>query len=154
MHIFEKKIKNLDIVIPELSVPIANYLPYKICKQILYISGQAPIVEGKIIYIGKVGIDISIEDGINAAKICCLNILAIIKHAINGNWDKFDEIIKIGGFVNSNPSFSDHPIIINGASDLLVKVFGENGKHTRFAVGSNSLPLNIAVEVEAVVKLK
>ena len=154
MHTFEKNIKTLGINIPELSIPVANYVPYKVVNNILYVSGQAPVLNGKLIYLGKVGIDISIEDGIEAARICCLNILAAIKHSIDGNWDRFGEIIKIGGFVNSNPDFTDHPKIINGASDLLVSIFGDKGKHTRFAVGSNSLPLNIAVEIEAIIQLQ
>ena len=153
MHIFEKKIKELDIIIPTLSVPIANYVPYKIVDKILYISGQGPLVDGKLIYKGKIDKDISLEEGIEAAKICCLNIIAIIKYAIEDNWDKFDEVIKIGGFVNSDPNFSDQPKIINGASDLLVKIFGDQGKHARFAVGSNSLPLDMTVEIEAIIKL-
>ena len=154
MHIFEKNIKNLDIIVPELSVPMANYVPYKIVNQCLYVSGQGPVIDGKIIYKGKVGTDITIEDGIDAAKICCLNIIGIIKHATEGNWDKFGEIIKLGGFVNSSPNFTDQPKVINGASDLLVNIFGNKGKHTRFAVGSNSLPFEIAVEIEAIIKLQ
>ena len=154
MHIFEKNIKDLNIVIPKLSVPVANYLPYKLANKTLYVSGQGPVIDGKIIYKGKVGEDISLEEGINAAKICCLNIIAIIKHATNNNWDKFVEIIKIGGFVNSNSDFYDQPKIINGASDLLVRIFGDKGRHARFAVGSSSLPLNIAVEIEATIKLQ
>jgi len=154
MHIFEKNIKDLNIVIPKLSVPVANYLPYKLANKTLYVSGQGPVIDGKIIYKGKVGKDISLEEGIDAAKICCLNIIAIIKHATNSNWDKFVEIIKIGGFVNSNSDFYDQPKVINGASDLLVRIFGDKGKHARFAVGSSSLPLNIAVEIDATIKLQ
>jgi len=154
MHIFEKNIKDLDIVIPGLSVPVANYLPYKLVNKTLYASGQGPVIDGKIIYKGKVGEDISLEEGIKAAEICCLNIIAIIKHATNSNWDKFVEIIKIGGFVNSNSDFYDQPKVINGASDLLVRIFGDKGKHARFAVGSSSLPLNIAVEIDATIKLQ
>jgi enamine deaminase RidA (YjgF/YER057c/UK114 family) len=153
MHVFEKNIKELDITIPKLSVPIANYVPYKVIDNILYVSGQGPVIDGQVIYKGKVGSDISIEDGIEASKICCLNILASIKHVTDNDWDKFGEMIKLGGFVNSNSDFHDQPKIINGASDLLVSVFGDKGKHTRFAVGSNSLPLNISVEIEAVIKL-
>ncbi len=154
MHIFEKKIKELDIIIPTLSVPLANYVPYKIIDNILYVSGQGPLVNGKLMYKGKIDKDISIDEGIKAAKICCLNIIGIIKYAIEDNWGKFGEIIKIGGFVNSDPNFSDQPQIINGASDLLVEIFGDQGKHARFAVGSNSLPLDMAVEIEAIIKLQ
>ena len=123
------------------------------CIRDRYISGQGPLVDGKLIYKGKIDKDISLDEGIEAAKICCLNIIAIIKHATEDNWDKFGEIIKIGGFVNSDPNFSDQPKIINGASDLLVKIFGDQGRHARFAVGSNSLPLDMAVEIEAMIKL-
>jgi len=154
MHIFEKNIKDLDIIIPVLSVPMANYVPYKIVDQNLYVSGQGPLIDGKIIYKGKIGKDITIDEGIEAAKICCLNIIAIIKHATKGDWNKFGEIIKLGGFVNSNPGFLDQPKIINGASDLLVKIFGNKGKHSRFAVGSNSLPFDMSVEIEAIIKLQ
>ena len=133
--------------------PIANYLPFKISKNIVYISGQAPIMDGKIIFSGKIGDKLSIEDGINAAKLCCMNILSIIKYACNDDWNNFNEIVKIGGFVNCKDNFTDHPKIINGASNLLVEILGDKGKHARFAVGSNSLPLDIAVEIEAVVSL-
>ena len=153
MHIFEKKIKELDIILPTLSIPLANYVPYKIVDKILYISGQGPLVDGKLIYKGKIDKDISLDEGVDAARICCLNIIAIIKYAIEDNWDKFGEVIKIGGFVNSDPHFSDQPKIINGASDLLVKIFGDQGKHARFAVGTNSLPRNVPVEVDAVFEI-
>ena len=154
MHIFEKKIKDLDLVIPDIATPIANYLPYKISGNKIYVSGQAPMKNGSIIYKGKVGEDISEEEGIMAAELCCINIIAVLKNAINNDWEKLEEFIKIGGFVNCNESFNNHPKIINGASDLLVKIFEEKGKHSRFAVGSNSLPMNMAVEIEAIIKLK
>jgi enamine deaminase RidA (YjgF/YER057c/UK114 family) len=154
MHIFEKKIKDLDLNIPDMAIPIANYVPYKIFDKTLYVSGQAPIKEGSIIYKGKVGEDITEEEGIKAAEICCINIIAVLKSAINGDWDLLDGFIKLGGFVNCNVNFTNHPQIINGASDLLVKIFSEQGKHTRFAVGSNSLPMNISVEIDAVIKLR
>ena len=154
MHIFEKNIKDLDLNIPDMATPIANYVPYKIFDKILYVSGQAPSKDGSLIYIGKVGEDISEEDGIKAAELCCINIIAALKSAINSDWDKLDGFIKLGGFVNCNTDFTNHPQIINGASNLLVKIFGEQGKHARFAVGSNSLPMNISVEIEAIIKLR
>ena len=153
MHIFEKNIKNLDIIIPELSKPLANYVPYKISNQILYISGQTPIKNGAFIYKGKVGKDITEDDGIRAAELCCINVISVLKSAINGDWEKLDEFIKIGGFVNCSNEFTKHPQIINGASNLLFKIFGEKGKHTRYAVGSNSLPMNVSVEIDAMIKL-
>jgi len=154
MHIFEKNIKDLDLIIPDLVPPVANYVPYKIIEKLIYVSGQAPIKDGQIAYTGKVGSDISEEDGIKAAELCCINIIAALKSAVKNDWERLDHFIKLGGFVNCKNEFKNHPIIINGASDLLVKIFGEKGKHTRFAVGSNSLPLNIAVEIEAIIKLK
>ena len=119
----------------------------------LYISGQTPSKDGKIKYKGKVGFDISEQEGIKAAELCCVNIIAALKNAINSNWEHLDEFVKLGGFVNCKADFANHPKIINGASDLLVKIFGEHGKHTRFAVGSNSLPVNISVEIDALIKL-
>ena len=154
MHIFEKNIKNLELKIPSMALPVANYIPYKILDKILYISGQAPIKEGLLIYKGKVGKDITEEEGIEAAKLCCINIISALKSAINNDWEKLDGFIKLGGFVNCDANFVNHPQIINGASDLLVNIFGEQGKHTRFAVGSNSLPMNISVEIDAVIKLR
>ena len=154
MHIFEKNIKNLELKIPSMALPVANYVPYKIFDKILYISGQAPIKEGSLIYKGKVGKDITEEEGIEAGKLCCINIISALKSAINNDWEKLDGFIKLGGFVNCDANFVNHPQIINGASDLLVNIFGEQGKHTRFAVGSNSLPMNISVEIDAVIKLR
>ena len=154
MHIFEKKIKDLALNIPDMAMPLANYVPYKIFDKILYISGQGPIKEGSLIYKGKVGKDITEEDGIKAAELCCINIISALKGAINSDWEKLDGFIKLGGFVNCNADFTNHPQIINGASNLLVEIFGERGKHTRFAVGSNSLPMNISVEIDAVIKLR
>lgn len=154
MHVFEENIKQLGIEIPDMPNALANYVPYKLSDSIVYVSGQAPVMNGKLIYKGKVGNDISIEDGIKAAELCCINIISVLKKSINGDWNKLDNFLKLGGFVNCNSDFVDQPQIINGASDLLVKIFGEQGKHSRFAVGSNSLPMNIAVEIDAIIKIK
>ncbi len=154
MHVFEENIKQLGIEIPDMPNALANYVPYKLSNSIVYVSGQAPVMNGKLIYKGKVGNDISIEDGIKAAELCCINIISVLKKSINGDWNKLDNFLKLGGFVNCNSDFVDQPQIINGASDLLVKVFGEQGKHSRFAVGSNSLPMNISVEIDAIIKIK
>ena len=153
MHPIDRKINELKLILPKVASPIANYVPYKICNKMLYVSGQGPIKDGKLIYEGKVGDNLTIEDGIEAAKLCCLNILSIIKHACDDNWDFFNEVVKIGGFVNCTSDFIEQPKIINGASNMLVEVLGEKGKHSRFAVGANSLPLNMAVEIEAIVSL-
>ena len=154
MHIFEKNIKALDLEIPNIAIPVANYVPYKIINDMLYISGQTPSKAGKIIYEGKVGSDISEQEGIKAAELCCINIIAALKKTINSDWERLEQFIKIGGFVNCNSNFTNHPQIINGASDLLIKIFGDQGKHSRFAVGSNSLPMNSSVEIDAIIKIR
>ena len=151
---FDENIKKLGLTIPNPPDAVANYIPYKIADKILYISGQAPLKDGNVIYKGKVGDNISMEEGIKAAELCCINIIAALKKSINNDWDQLDTFIKLGGFVNCKEDFVDQPKIINGASDLLVSIFGEQGRHTRFAVGSNSLPLDISVEIDATIKLK
>lgn len=154
MHLFEKNIKNLGIELPSPPSALANYVPFKVVDNLVYISGQAPAKNGEILYKGKIGAEISEEKGIEAAKLCCLNIISTLKLCIANDWNKFEEFIKIGGFVNCNSDFTAHPKIINGASDLLVSIFGNQGKHARFAVGSSSLPLDISVEIDAIVKIK
>ena len=153
MHTFEENIKKLGFVIPEPPVAVANYVPYKIMNNIMYISGQAPIQNGELLYKGKVGYDLSLEDGIKAAELCCINIIAAIKKGIEGDWNKLDCFLKLGGFVNCNSDFIDQPKVINGASDLIVSVFGDCGMHTRAAVSTNTLPLGVAVEVDAIFEL-
>ena len=153
MHTFEENIKKLELVIPEPPVAVANYVPYKIMNNIMYISGQAPIQNGELLYKGKVGYDLSLEDGIKAAELCCINIIAAIKKGIEGDWNKLDCFLKLGGFVNCNSDFIDQPKVINGASDLIVSVFGNYGMHTRAAVSTNTLPLGVAVEVDAIFEL-
>ena len=154
MHLFEKNIKDLGLIISEPPAALANYVPFKVIDNLVYVSGQGPIQNGKIMYTGKVGDNVSEENGILAAELCCLNIIASLHKSINGDWDRLDNFVKLGGFVNCKDSYINQPKIINGASDLLVKIFGEQGKHTRFAVGSNSLPMNIAVEIDAIIKIK
>ena len=107
MHIFEKNIKDLDLNIPDMATPVANYVPYKIFDKILYVSGQAPSKEGSLIYIGKVGEEITEEDGVKAAELCCINIIAALKSAINNDWEKLEGFIKLGGFVNCNANFTN-----------------------------------------------
>ena len=154
MHIFEENIKKLDLKIPDLPSPLANYVPYKVSDNTVYVSGQGPVIDGKIIYSGKVDNEISQEEGVKAAELCCINIIAALKSSINGDWNRLDTFLKLGGFVNCDNDFSDQPKIINGASDLLVNIFGDKGRHSRFAVGSNALPLNISVEIDAIIKIK
>tara|TARA_E500000331_G_scaffold341989_1_gene375093 strand:+ start:426 stop:890 length:465 start_codon:yes stop_codon:yes gene_type:complete len=154
MHLFEENIKNLGLNIPELPKALANYVPFKIVGKTMYISGQAPVRNGEMIYKGKVGSDITIEEGIEAAKLCVINIIAAVKTGLEGDWNKLDSFVKLTGFVNCQDSFTDQPKIINGASDMLVEIFGDQGRHTRVAVGSNALPLGISVEIDAIIQLK
>ena len=154
MHIFEENIKKLDLIIPEMPTPMANYVPFKVADNTVYVSGQGPVVDGKIVYSGKVGKEISEKEGIKAAELCCINIVSALKTSLNGDWDRLDTFLKLGAFVNCDENFTDQPKIINGASDLLVSIFGDKGRHARFAVGSNSLPFNISVEIDAIIKIK
>ena len=154
MHLFEENIKNLGLNIPELPKALANYVPFKIVGKTMYISGQAPVRNGEMIFKGKVGSDITIEEGIEAAKLCVINIIAAVKTGLEGDWSKLDCFVKLTGFVNCQDSFTDQPKIINGASDMLVEIFGDQGRHTRVAVGSNALPLGISVEIDAIIQLK
>lgn len=154
MHLFEENIKNLGLNIPELPKALANYVPFKIVGKTMYISGQAPVRNAEMIYKGKVGSDITIEEGIEAAKLCVINIIAAVKTGLEGDWNKLDSFVKLTGFVNCQDSFTDQPKIINGASDMLVEIFGDQGRHARVAVGSNALPLGISVEIDAIIQLK
>ena len=154
MHSFEENIMQLGINIPDVPVPLANYVPYKVSDNVVYVSGQGPVLNGDLMYKGKVNEDISIEDGIKAAELCCINVIAALKKSVNGDWNRLDGFLKLGGFVNCKDDFYDQPKIINGASDLLVKIFGDQGRHARFAVGSNALPMNISVEIDAIIKIK
>lgn len=149
----EARLAALGIELPAAAAPAANYVPYVITGNQLWIAGQVPFENGRIAYRGKVGADLSIEDGIAAARTCGLNILAQAKAAL-GDLDRVARVVKLGGFVNAPPDFTDHPKIINGASDLIVEVFGDAGKHARFAVGAGGLPMNSAVEVDAVMEVK
>ena len=154
MHLFEENIKNLGLNIPDLPKALANYVPYKIVGKTMYISGQAPVKDGELIYKGKVGLEITVEDGIEAAKLCVTNIIAAVKTGLEKDWEKLDSFVKLTGYVNCQDNFTDQPKIINGASDMLVDIFGDQGRHSRVAVGSNALPLGIAVEIDAIVQLK
>ena len=153
MSVIEKNLKNLNIILPTAPAPAANYVPYSTTGKLIFVSGQIPIVNGEMI-IGKVGKDTEINDAVRAARACGLAIISQLKVATNSNLDSISKIIKLGGFVNCVDSFTKQPEIINGASDLMVQVFGEKGKHSRFAVGSNSLPRGVVVEIEAIAEIQ
>ncbi|HCO56566.1 MAG: RidA family protein [Burkholderiaceae bacterium] len=145
-----ERLKELGIELPIPLQPLANYVPYRWSGSLLFVSGQVPVQNGTLPYLGKVGVDLSIEQGQAAARLCAINILAQVNAALNGNLDHVNACLKLGGFVNCAPDFSDQPTVINGASDFMVDVFGDKGRHARAAVGSNALPRNVAVEVDAI----
>lgn len=149
----EATLAGLGIELPQAAVPVAAYVPAVRSGNTLYISGQITVWNGERRFIGKVGQEVTLEQGKDAARLCALNILAQAKAALNGDLDRITRVIKLGGFVNSGPDFHDHPAVINGASELMQAVFGDAGKHARFAVGAPSLPFNVAVEVEAVLEV-
>ena len=153
-NIIEDKLKQLNIKLDEVSKPAGNYVPYVISNNLVFISGQLPFIDGTITIKGKVDKDVSIDDGIKMAEVCAKALLSQLKAACNGDLDKVIRVVKLGGFVASSPDFTDHPKIINGASDLIVKIFEEKGKHSRFAVGVASLPLNAPVEIEGIFEIK
>ncbi len=150
----EKKLQELGIAIPQALTPVANYVPFVKSANQVFISGQLPIENGEVKYVGKLGEGISIEDGKKAARICALNILANLKNACDGDLDKVVRCVKLGIFVNATPEFTDHPAVGNGASDLMVEIFGDKGKHARFAMGAGSLPRGVSVEIDAVFEIK
>lgn len=150
----EKKLQTLGIMLPEVAAPVANYLPFVKSGNQIFISGQLPLENGQLKYIGKLGGEISVEDGKKAARACVLNIIANLKNACNGDLDRVSHCVKLGIFVNSTADFADHSLVGNGASDLLVEIFGIKGKHSRFAVGVPSLPKNVAVEIDAIFEIE
>lgn len=153
-HQIEQKLQELGITLPEPSAAAANYRPYVVHDNLVYISGQLPVKDGKIAYEGKIGKDMSLQDGVEAAKLCAINILAQLKQACGNDFNRVDRCLKLGGFVNAATDFTQHPQVINGASNLLGEVMGAAGEHARFAMGAGSLPLNVSVEIEAVFALK
>jgi len=149
----EQKLQELGLQLPEMAKPIAAYVPAIRVADTVYTSGQIPLVKGEVKFKGKLGREFAIEDGYEAAKICALNCLAATKSVIN-DLDRIEKVIKVVGFVNSDVGFTDQPKVINGASDLLGKVFGPNGAHARSAVGVAELPLGVAVEIEMIFQIK
>lgn len=147
------RLAELGIQLPRPSTPAANYVPFVIVGNIAFISGQVTIQEGKLAYTGKVGSELTIDEGYQAARICGLNLIAQLREACGGNLDRMRRVVKLGGFVNSAPDFKDHPKVINGASDLMVEVFGDAGRHARCAVGAPSLPSGTAVEVDGIFEI-
>ena len=148
-----KSLEELNIILPKASKPVANYSPYVITENKIYISGQIPFQEGNIIYKGKVGKDIGIEEAKKASALCLINTIAVLFDATKGNLNIVKSCVKINVFINSVNDFFDQPIVADGASDLIKDIFKENGNHARSAVSCNSLPKNAAVEIDSIFQL-
>lgn len=148
----EEKLSSLGITLPSPPAPAGSYVPVVVAGNLAFVAGQIPLEAGQVKFKGKVGKDVPIEAGQEAARLCTVNALAQLKAAL-GSLDRIKRVVKVTGFVNCEPSFADQPKVVNGASDLLVQVFGEKGKHVRAAVGVASLPMQSAVEVEFIVEI-
>lgn len=150
----KEKLESLGYRLPAAPVPAANYLPYIQTGNLLHVAGQVPFEHGKIRYKGTVGEDVSVEDGQRAAELCAINILAQVNAAVDGDWSRVKRCVKLGGFVCCVRGFTDQAHVINGASNFMVDVMGDAGKHARFAVGAPALPLGAAVEVDAIFEIE
>jgi enamine deaminase RidA (YjgF/YER057c/UK114 family) len=150
---FEKRLAELGITLAPAPAAVANYVPFVRSGNLVFVSGQLPLKDGKLAFVGKLGAELGIEEGATAARLCAINIIAQAKAACDGDLDRLRRVVKITGFVASTPDFINQPKVINGASDLLVEVFGDVGRHARAAVGAPSLPLDAAVEIEAVLEI-
>tara|TARA_B100000989_G_scaffold11036_1_gene7529 strand:- start:287 stop:748 length:462 start_codon:yes stop_codon:yes gene_type:complete len=150
---FEKNIRNLKIVLPDAKAPVGSYVATKIVGKLLFISGQISINETGELIKGKIGKELTTKDGYNAAKRCGLSIISQVKNACGNDLSKIKSCIKLTGFVNSTDNFIEQPKVINGASDIIASIFGDAGMHTRAAVSTNSLPLGVSVEVDAIFEL-
>ena len=149
----DARLEELGIELPQAAAAVANYVPYVVTGKLVFVSGQVTIDNGELMYQSKLGSDLSVEQGQEAARLCALNIIAQLKEACGGDLDRVRRIVKLGGFVNSTPDFKDQPKVINGASDLMVEVFGDKGRHARAAVSAGALPAGVAVEVDAIAEI-
>jgi enamine deaminase RidA (YjgF/YER057c/UK114 family) len=150
----EERLKAAGITVPAPTSPAANYIPFTRVGDLVFVSGQIPMVDGKIEGIGKVGDTMTTDDAKKIAQICAINLLSQVKAATYGNLDKVVQVVKLGGFVNCVDGFTEQPEVINGASDLMVLAFEGRGRHSRFAVGTNALPRGVSVEVEGVFQIE
>jgi enamine deaminase RidA (YjgF/YER057c/UK114 family) len=154
MGLINKRLAELGIVLPKPAQPVATYVPWVRTGNLVYISGQGAVRDGKIEYTGKVGETLSVEDAVASARLTAINVIAHLRDACSGDLDRVKRVVKLLGFVNCTPNFGEQPKVINGASDLMVEVFGDKGRHARSAVGAPSLPFNLSVEVEAIVEIE
>ncbi len=151
--VIDQRLAELGIELPRAVAPAANYVPFVVSGKHVFVAGQIPVDSGNIMYRGRLGDGMTVDDGYQAARLCALNIIAQVREACGGNLDRVVRCVKLGGFVNSTPDFTDQPKVLNGASDLMIEVFDDKGRHARFAVGAPALPLGVAVEVDAVFEI-
>lgn len=152
--LIDARLADLGIELPNAAAPAANYVPYVISGNLVFVAGQIPVRNGDFPFKGVVGRDLDMDAAIQAARICGLNLLAQLRAACNGDLDRIGRVVKLGGFVACMADFVDHPKVINAASDLMVEVFGDAGRHARFAVGAPSLPLGVPVEIDGIFEIK
>lgn len=150
----DAKLKELGIDLPSPPAPVASYVPFVRTGNLVFVSGQVTLGPKGLEYVGIVGKDFTTAEAAAAARLCAVNLIAQVKASVDGDLDRIKRVVKLTGFVNAVPGFSEHPEVINGASDLFVEVFGDAGKHARAAVGAGSLPRNVAVEVEAIFEVE
>ena len=150
---FEQRLAELGVTLPNAPAPAANYVPWMVLDGMVYVSGQVSMQDGAFVT-GKLGDDMSVEDGAAAARLCAISLLAQVKAAAGGDLDRLKRVVKLTGFVNSTPDFGEQPKVVNGASDFLVEALGEAGRHTRSAVSAASLPFGVAVEIEGIFQLR
>jgi len=150
---FEQRLAELGVTLPDAPAPAANYVPWMVLDGMVYVSGQVSMKDGAFVT-GKLGEDISVEDGAAAARLCAISLLAQVKAAAGGDLDRLKRVVKLTGFVNSTADFGEQPKVVNGASDFLVEALGDAGRHTRSAVSAASLPFGVAVEIEGIFQLK
>jgi enamine deaminase RidA (YjgF/YER057c/UK114 family) len=150
----DQRLRDLGLTVPEPAPPAGAYVPFVVVQSLAFIAGQLPIVDGRVAWRGQLGGERSLDDGIAAARICALNLIAQVRAACDGDLDRVVRAVRLAGFVNAVPGFADHPKVINGASDLMLEIFGDAGRHARAAVGCSSLPLDAAVEVDGIFQIR
>ncbi|WP_165838734.1 RidA family protein [Roseicella frigidaeris] len=149
----EARLRELGIALPAPAAPVANYIPFNRVGTLVVVSGQIPLRDGKIAYAGKLGAGVSVEEGQAAARLCFVNLVAQVKAACEGDLDRVRRVVRLGGFIAAPPDFTQHAVVMNGASDLAVEIFGEAGRHARSTIGVPSLPGDAAVEVEGLFEI-
>jgi len=154
MSVVETRLLELGVTLPSPPKPVASYVPFVVSGNLVFISGQVPVLDGAVKYVAKLGDDAGVEIGQAAAQLCAINLLVQLKEACDGDLDRVVRCVKLGVFVNATPDFTQQPEVANGASDLIAAVFGEAGKHARAAVGVGSLPRGVAVEVDAIFEIQ